>query len=196
MNKNLVRGVGINDSCTPVTIGRKNIPSYNSWCNMLRRCYCSTSNNDPTYAGCTVCEEWKYFSNFKTWYDTNYIEGFHLDKDILVENNKVYSPDTCRYIPQYLNSLLTDSCKARGKLPVGVSESKPNTSSGKINSTYQVHCQNGHKNRLTKTFKSVEEASAWYSETKKRIVKEQAQRAFLANEIKTDIYLALIRRSF
>ena len=33
-------------------------------------------------------------------------------------------------------------------------------------------------------------------ETKKRVVKEQATRALVANEIKTDVYLALVRREF
>jgi viroplasmin and RNaseH domain-containing protein len=62
--------------------------------------------------------------------------------------------------------------------------------------TYRASCSNGYGERIDKTFKTVEEAQAWYSETKKHIVKEQAQRAFLENAIKTDVYLALVRREF
>lgn len=59
--------------------------------------------NKPTYEGCTVCDEWLYFSNFKKWFDENYIEGFQLDKDIIIRGNKVYSPQTCCFVPKEIN---------------------------------------------------------------------------------------------
>ena len=49
---------------------------------------------------CSVCEEWKHFSNFKKWFDENYIEGFDIDKDILIKGNKVYSPEACSFVPR------------------------------------------------------------------------------------------------
>ena len=198
MRKNkLVHGVGFNNTVELVNINGKFIHSYLTWRSMLGRCYShKTHNRQPTYIGCTVCDEWLYFSNFKKWYDNNYIEGYHLDKDILVEGNKIYSPDTCRFVPRYINNLLNDRMNARGDLPLGVHEQKPNILNCRITTTYQAQCSGTAKKVLTKTFKTIAEAVVWYSETKKRIVKEQAQRAFLANEIKSDVYLALTRREF
>lgn len=163
---------------------------------MMSRCYGSGNIRQPTYKGCTVIAEWHDFSNFKQWFDENYIEGFHLDKDILVEGNKIYSPDTCRFIPQYLNNLLNTHANARGAYPTGISAQLPNTVNQKKNITFRASVNNGYGKQISKTFKTVEDASAWYSKTKKQIVKAQAQRAFLENAIKTDIYLALVRREF
>lgn len=195
-NKNkLVCGVGINDYEGDVRINRIAMKSYGTWKSMLERCYSIVSYKvRPTYIDCLVCDEWLLFSNFKQWFDENYIEGFDLDKDILVEGNKVYSPDTCRFVPHYINSLVLNSRASRCEMPIGVFKK---LSKGQINPTYTACCRIGtSRNKLSKTFKTIEEASAWYSETKKRIVKEQAQRAFLENAIKTDVYLALISRNF
>lgn len=193
----IVQGVGINDLDEPIFGNGKHVRYYSAWARMLQRCYSlKFQQTNVTYIGCSVCDEWKYLSNFKKWFDENYVEGFHLDKDILVEDNKEYGPETCRYVPEYLNKLLNDSKKTRGDFPLGVSEQKPNPKSGRVNSSYVAQCSNGYGKHLQKTFKTIEEASAWYSVTKARIVKEQAQRAFLDNAIKTDVYLALVRRKF
>ena len=49
---------------------------------------------------------------------------YHLDKDILVKGNKVYSPETCCFVPQEINSLLVTSVRSRGDQPIGVSYNK------------------------------------------------------------------------
>lgn len=193
--KELVQGVGINDIDEDVKVDGKHLPFYRTWVAMLNRCYSTKLHlTQPTYIGCTVCEEWKYLSNFKKWYEENYIEGFQLDKDILVEGNKVYSPERCRFVPQYLNLLLNTRNNDRGSLPLGVIERK--IYGNNKTTSYYGKCNGIRGEKLSKTFKTIHEAQAWYSETKKRIVKEQATRAFLENAIKTDVYLALIRRNF
>ena len=193
--KKLVQGVGINDINEDVKVDGKHLPFYRTWVAMLNRCYSTKCKaRQPTYLGCSVCDEWKYLSNFKTWFDENYVEGFQLDKDILVEGNKVYCPENCRFVPQYLNLLLNTRNNDRGSLPLGVTERKIYGNNRTI--SYYGRCNGANGESLQKTFKTIEEASAWYSETKKRIVKEQAIRAFLENAIKTDVYLALIRRNF
>ena len=69
--------------------------AYVVWCDMLRRCYSEKYHKKkPTYKGCSVCNEWLLFSNFKRWFDENYIDGYVLDKDILLKNNKVYVSKT------------------------------------------------------------------------------------------------------
>lgn len=103
--KRPVYGVGIND--TNFVFETKD---YKIWRNMLERCYCEkTQNKYPTYKGCEVCEEWKLFSNFKKWFRDNYVEGWELDKDILSINNKIYSTETCCFVPREINSLLRRS---------------------------------------------------------------------------------------
>ena len=100
---------------------------YREWQNMLHRCY-GVEKNNPTYRGCEVCEEWHNFQNFAKWYYENYyeIEGetMCLDKDILFKGNKIYSPQTCIFVPNRINTLFIKSDKVRGEYPIGVSYHK------------------------------------------------------------------------
>ena len=48
------------------------------------------------------------------------LEGWHLDKDILSKGNKLYSKDTCCFVPLEVNSLLIKRDNCRGEYPVGV----------------------------------------------------------------------------
>lgn len=100
------------------------LKSYDVWFSMLQRCY-DEKNRDkyPTYKNCEVCDEWKCYDNFKKWYDENYYEieneKICLDKDIMFENNKIYSPKTCIFVPHYINSLFSGHNK-KTDLPKGV----------------------------------------------------------------------------
>jgi len=83
--------------------------AYNHWSSLIRRSYDPKYHEKkPTYKDVTVCEEWHNFQNFAEWFDKNYIEGYDLDKDLLSGNKKVYSPETCIYIPKHLNSFMTN----------------------------------------------------------------------------------------
>lgn len=135
--KNLISGVGINDADYFTT--RKELvdgkyvtawmcPLYKVWIGMLRRCYNRSPNKDHTYKGCTVCNEWHYFSNFKAWADTQDWEGKHLDKDLLSKDSKVYSPETCIFVDRLVNNFVTLRDKSRGVYPIGVSLHRTNTS--------------------------------------------------------------------
>jgi len=87
-----------------------NSKSYGVWCSMLKRCYSEIHlKNSPTYKGVTVCKEWHNFQNFAKWFEENYVEGWHLDKDLLSADSKIYSPNTCIFIPQALNSFLSNT---------------------------------------------------------------------------------------
>lgn len=82
---------------------------------------------NPAYVGTT--NGFDDFQQFAEWcneqpgYSSFDAEGFRfeIDKDILVPGNKVYSPDTCCFVPKRINSLLTSSSSARGEYPIGVS---------------------------------------------------------------------------
>ena len=125
----IVYGVGINDANYKVTtkVGNKRIscPFYLRWKCMLRRCYDPKYTlKNPTYIGCSVCDEWLSFMSFKAWMETQEWEGMHLDKDILIKGNKAYSPNTCMFITHEINTLLLDRGNARGKYPQGVARDK------------------------------------------------------------------------
>lgn len=88
----------------------KHVKVYLTWRDMLERCYSPKSlKRRPTYENCTVCDEWLCYQNFAEWYYSNYYEidneKMHLDKDILYKGNKIYSPDTCVFVPAKINSL-------------------------------------------------------------------------------------------
>lgn len=129
--KKLVFGVGVNDleSATVVTAvidGVRKIiwrcPFYRRWSNMLRRCYAESSKrDDPTYEDCYVCDEWLYFSKFKAWMEQQDWQDKQLDKDLLVQGNRVYSGEACVFVEQSLNLLLRDNAAIRGKYSLGVS---------------------------------------------------------------------------
>jgi hypothetical protein len=128
--KKLVAGVGINDAdyVTQRTERRGDgsskliwiCPYYRTWKSMLVRCYSKKFHaTQPTYKGCTVCDDWKYFSNFKLWMEQQDWKGKQLDKDFLVAGNKVYSSNTCMFISQSLNKTLALRGNDRGTYPVG-----------------------------------------------------------------------------
>lgn len=123
-------GIGINDSTFQVSTlinGHKvSHRAYAAWTGILQRCYSEKFQKDhPTYSGCEVYEGWLYFSNFLPWWRENFNEGCEIDKDILVPGNKIYSPDTCIYVPRFINCFVTD-CERRGnKYPIGVTYWEP-----------------------------------------------------------------------
>ena len=124
---------------------------------MLMRCYSKKYHcKQPTYVGCSVCEEWLTFSNFAVWMESKKWEGKHLDKDLIDSTNKVYSPKTCMFIQQGINNLFTDHGAARGEHPTGVSFHK---ASGKF--TAQLSGDGGLK--YLGLFETPEEAHASYT---------------------------------
>lgn len=106
-----VQGVGfIGDGIYSTRDGRHKTKQYMTWNGMITRCYSdSWHKKKPSYSECETCEEWQNFQNFAAWYDDNYPnDGLHyeLDKDLLVMGNKIYSPETCLFIPRKINSFL------------------------------------------------------------------------------------------
>ncbi len=107
---------------------------YTAWRGMLERCY---GNKElEAYKYCIVSEEFHNASYFKDWYNTQvgaHRDGFHLDKDILSEDCKVYAEDTCVIVPHEINMFFA---KTGGRTyqafkdtdyPIGVSYSNKST---------------------------------------------------------------------
>lgn len=119
-----VEGLGINDAnylTQPRIDGVRLIcPAYRSWTDMLKRVYSAKCHaKQPTYLGVKVCDEWHSFMSFRKWWLWSQVDGFALDKDIASDDG-VYSPDTCIFVPAWLNLFTTDCGVSRGEWPIGV----------------------------------------------------------------------------
>ena len=126
--KKLICGVGFND----IYQTSNNCLYYTKWHGMIRRCYSKESETkNPTYKDCYVCDEWLTFSNFKSWMETQDWEGRVLDKDLLVYGNKIYSPDTCLFLDQRINSFIPICPKETKYLGV-TTRAKPRTLSEEL----------------------------------------------------------------
>jgi hypothetical protein len=149
-------------------------PIYISWTSMLGRCYNSkTLARNPSYKGCTVCEEWYNFQNYAKWYEKNYykIDGeiMCLDKDIIQKGNKIYSPEKCVFTPKTINSFFVNRRRDRGEFPIG-------TSLNKKNGKYVASCTIG--GQVTKNlgnFDTYEQAFSVYKVFKEKRIKELAE---------------------
>ena len=132
-----IYGVGyLGEGKYKVSENGKNTRVYRTWKSMLQRCYDEKFHErQPTYIGCKVCEEWLNYQNFAEWYYNNYYtvknEVMCLDKDILVKHNKIYSPETCVFVPNTINLLFIKRQNDRGNSVIGTTPK---------NSKYQANC--------------------------------------------------------
>ena len=180
-----VFGIGINDASYIIGQGESVCPCYRRWANMLRRCYSVTElKKNPTYSGCSVCDEWLIFSNFKDWMLNQEWEGMDLDKDLLIQGNKVYSPEFCIFVPHSLNSLFLDCGSKKGEWPKGVYFDKARRK-------FKAKCSVDGMSKELGRFVNVESAIDAYQKFKSAHIKEVAQ------EYKSNkrLYDALIERS-
>ena len=155
------------------TENKKFTRHFNTWHNMIKRCYDdNVKKKYTTYIGCSVCEEWHNFQNFAKWYDENYYEvqeeKMCLDKDILVKGNKIYSPSTCIFAPQRINTLFIKSDLSRGDLPIGVQWDK------KCNK-YRIQTHINKKLTTIKRVDTIEEAFNIYKKVKENEIKNIAE---------------------
>lgn len=149
---------------------KKNSKAYQTWRNMIERCYSDKFHErQPTYKNYSVCDEWLNFQNFAEWFYRNEYsnKGFQISKELLSENNKVYSPSTCYFVPPEINSLLLNRGAVRGDLPQGVSEHK---ASGRFIS----YVRSDGKYKYLGLFDTPEEAHQDYVVAKEAYVKEKA----------------------
>ena len=178
-----VYGVGITGEKIPVVDGKR-CKQRELWVRMLDRCY-SKGKNKPTYEGCSVSENFKYYPFFKEWCEKQIgfdVKGFALDKDILVKGNKVYSEDACVFVPQEINNILTYK-KSTNK---GLSASVALQKSGRYSVSFR-------KDRITQNlgrFDTPEEAFQAYKQAKESYIKEVAEK--WKGDIDPRVYEALM----
>lgn len=139
------------------------------WVNMLIRCLenGSMQASRKTYEGCR--HTFEDFQDFAEWCQTQigYLDGYQLDKDIIRKGNKVYSKETCFFIPKDLNILFTLRTFDRGLLPIGV---HLKTRSGRYGATLSKY------GKLTYLgyYSTATEAFLVYKKEKEKLIKEMA----------------------
>lgn len=168
---------------------KKNKMSYWYWNAMISRCHDNyLLEKEPTYKQCTICEEWREYSSFDKWFNENYYEieneKMELDKDILFKGNKIYSPETCIFVPKNINLLFVKSDAKRGDYPIGVNCNKR---SGK----FVARCGEYGKRVNLGTFRTPEEAFNAYKSEKERYIKEVAD--LYKDKIPQKLYEALYK---
>ena len=164
---------GVMDIPKSVGRGGRCDPLYKKWNGMMQRCYNpKNKTNNPTYEACTSSETFRHFSKFKSWYYSQIgceQEGWHLDKDILIKGNKVYSEDTCCIVPPEINIALTNNKSVRGSFPQGVIYNSTKT-------RYRARIQRGYKWESLGTYDTPEEAFYAYKPVKEAYIKSLVEK--------------------
>lgn len=153
-------------------VGGKMSKCYATWINMLDRCYSKNSTlTKESYKDVTVCDEWHNFQNFAKWFYENYnseiMKSWHLDKDIICPDCKIYSPETCCIIPIEINTLFSKSSKNSKGLPTGVyyTDNKYSTSISKFGIQHYLGL-----------YSTIEEAHKVYIEAKRNYLIEVSEK--------------------
>lgn len=103
-----------------------------------------------------------------------------IDKDLLIRNNKIYSPNTCVFVPRRINSLLIKNNKARGKYLVGVDFH---------NKKFRARCMTLNGSIYLGHFNTEIEAFEKYKKFKEMYIKQVADE--YKNVIPKKLYIAL-----
>jgi len=175
IQRSLVQGMGVNDAKYMISTKggyekQKTCPYYKRWSGMLERCYSDKYHaKKPTYKDCTVSDEWLLFSNFKNWMIKQEWKGKELDKDILIQGNKVYAPDRCLFVTADMNRLTSGNCASGATYKEGI------TWCPKINKFRSRLCVYGKRKHLG-YFASELDAHSIYVKEKLLYIKSVAEK--------------------
>ena len=167
-------GVGVVGTKYPATVNGKTKKEYQIWYSMLDRCYNKkTTSKNVTYKDCNVSENFTYYEYFHEWCNEQigFISNdYHIDKDLLVKGNKIYSENTCVFLPREINNALPKCDKARGNCLIGVRYKKSVCK-------YEANCSFGKgKSRYLGSFNTEIEAFNAYKHAKENHLKELANK--------------------
>lgn len=165
----MIQGIGYDSGGKWVkNIDCKPTQEYQTWCCMLARCYSQkVCDRQPRYLDCTAHEDFHDFQKFCEWAScqAGYGKGWQLDKDFLSET-KMYSPETCLFLPREINNFLIGRSANRPGMLKGV------CARGK---GYVAQCQLGNGRKFqSKVLSSVHEAWLQYKQVKEGYAKEIA----------------------
>lgn len=159
--------------------------AYGIWFNMLERCY-HKRGRFLSYQDCLICPDWHNFQSFADFYykDEYRKNGWHLDKDILYKNNRLYCPEKCVFVPPEINKMLVKRYRQRGDTPIGVHyEAK--------RKRYKASMHNGSgKTLFLGRYLTPEDAFYAYKNAKESYIKDVADK--YKAEISPKLYNALM----
>ena len=168
-----VHGVGIVGEESSRDSNGNKLKEYFLWNHMLTRCYGKKAKLKlPSYEDCTASTNFKYFPYFKDWCSKQIgfgNEGWQLDKDILVKGNKIYSEDTCCFVPAEINSVFIKCDRSRGEYPLGVNYHK---------ATRKFVAQISYRKIKTHLglYDTAEDAFKAYKKSKEKLIKSLADK--------------------
>ncbi len=153
---------------------KSNTPAYEAWLSRMKSCY-GESKSSHLYVGATVCDEWHNFQNFAKWYyDQPFSDkfGYHLDKDLTIVGNQVYSPEACKLIPPCINTMGI----------FRISEKFGRTSSGKWR--HRVY----ETRKPSRSYETKEECEKAYILDKNKGLKNKIKSEYLLGNITEEFY--------
>lgn len=109
-----------------------------------------------------------------------------LDKDILVKGNKVYSSNTCCFVPEDINVLFSTKRNGRSNLPMGVS---------KANSKFRARCHTLSGRIDLGVYKTPEEAHKAWQTTKVKHIRDVAEEYLVYYKGREDVYASILSRA-
>ena len=169
-----VYSVGIIGAKYPSRVNGVLTREYRLWMDMLRRCYSDGfRKKNPTYKDCEVSDNFKSYEYFYEWCNEQIgfgVEGFELDKDLLIKGNKIYNKNTCIFIPSEINLVLTKRTTSRGRHLIGVYWNK------KYKAFVAQISRNKGKREYLGYFKTELEAFNAYKVAKEAFIKEHANK--------------------
>lgn len=189
-----VCGFGIVGNKYPtISSNRSHLLEYQTWINMIKRCYDEEHRfKNPSYGNVKCDERWKYYENFYEWMheQENYNtlaerKDINIDKDILEKGNNLYSPDKCTLVPKRINNLLIKSDSIRGPYPIGVTYLKRNKK-------YMADCGGKDSHTYLGLYETPEEAFVVYKDFKEKQIQMIATEEFKRRAITLNCYEALM----
>ena len=157
---------------------RRGIPhprEYIIWNGIRQRCYNENARHlNPTYKDVTMSDNFLIYSYFKDWCNKQIgfdQEGWELDKDILNKGNKIYSEDTCCFVPREINTLILKADRIRGKYPIGVYHD-----TSKCQKRFSARVSKNGKHKRFGSYLTPEEAFYVYKREKELHIKEIANK--------------------
>lgn len=170
---------------------------YVAWSDILKRCFSENfKRKNPTYNDVICCEEWLLYENFYEWLHSqeNFNKWYNsnkwcVDKDILVKNNKIYSPETCVLVSNNVNCLIVKCNAVRGNLPIGVIYNN-------VNKKYIARVSKYRDDKEIREhigcYNTPEEAFQAYKKAKEFYVKQVAKEEYIKGNITKRCYEAMM----
>lgn len=162
------------------------------WTSMVDRCTAGTRAQEKakSYKGCTL--GFSGYQEFAEWCQSQpgYLEAEHngnywcIDKDILFPGNKVYSAETCLFVPSRVNNLFVYGDKSKTTYPVGVS-----LRGGCA--TFSMTCRKDGEAYIRAGFRTVEDAHRAWQVSKISDIRKESTNPRLGDRLRS----ALLRRA-